>query len=523
MPNELIAIDYLIIGVYLVGVLLIGSYFGRYIHNAGDFFLAGKALPFWAVGMSVVVSDIGATDMISGAGGTYRFGVSQANFDWIGSMPAAIIAAFIFIPYYWRAGVYTIPEFLGRRYNAGVQVLQAVIWLVYMLVMLAIMLWSSAVFLKTLMGWDTSTAIWLTVIVVGFYTVSGGLAAVVMTDVVQMVVMFIGAGALFVLSLWETGGWEAMQATILAEGPHTKDHFNLLLPHTTDTPYPWTGIVFGLGIVLSSAYFVGNQAVVQRALGARSEWDAKAGMIFAGFLKLFIPLLIFIPGLAARVTHPGLADPDQAVPTLIRDLLPPGLTGLMFAAFCAALMSSVDSYLNSATTVYISDIHARAYGRITGRSMTQRHELILGRTMTVLLIVGAGLMAPVIDNFKTIYVAIQTIFSLFQGPTLTILLLGILWPRATGWGALSGLISGVLMAGMLTLLGDAVFPTEDPFLFVSIWSFLFSMLVTIVVSLGTRREPPEKLRGLVFGYVLRDADTQSLLADRMNPDGEGSQ
>ena len=514
--NGLASIDYVIVIAYILGTVLIGSYFARYIHSAGDFFLAGRALPFWAIGMSIVVSDIGAIDMITGSGGTYKYGVAQANFDWIGSMPAALVAAFIFIPYYWRAGVYTIPEFLGRRYNSAVQLIQAGIWLAFMLAMLAIMLWASAVFLGTLMEWETQTAIWVTVCIVGLYTVTGGLAAVVMTDVVQMVVLFIGAGALLVLSLWEIGGWSAMSEQILAQGPETKDHFTLLLPHSADTPYPWTGIVFGLGLVLSSAYFVGNQVIVQRTLGARTEWDAKAGMILAGFLKLFIPLLVFIPGLAARAMHPDLEDADRAIPTLIRDLLPPGLTGLMFAAFFAALMSSVDSYLNSAATVYISDVHGKVYRKLKGNPLPPRQGLILGRILTAVLIVAAALIAPVIaERFDTIYVAVQTMLALFQGPTLAILLLGILWPRATGWGALAGLVLGVAASCILNILGDAVFPSKEPFLFVSVWTFLFALVVTVVVSLATRREPPEKLRGLVVGQILQDPEAQALLERRI--------
>jgi len=513
---NLTAIDIAIIATYMVGVLVIGSLFARYVHSAGDFFLAGKALPFWAVGMSIVVSDIGATDMMAGAGATYKYGLAQANFDWIGSMPAMIIAAFVFIPYYWRAGVFTIPEFLGRRYNTAVQTLQALIWLGFMFSMLAIMLWMSATFLSDVFGMNKITAVWITVAIVGVYTVSGGLAAVVMTDVMQMIVMFVGAGSLLALSLWETGGWSGMREAILAQGAETQNHFTLLLPHDTTTPYPWTGIVFSLGIIMSTAYFVGNQAVVQRALGARSEWDAKAGMIFAGFLKLFIPVLIFLPGLAARAMYPDLADADAAMPRMVVNLLPPGLAGLMVAAFFAALMSSVDSFLNSCTTIFTSDIYAKLYEAGSGSPLSTRHALILGRLLTVVLIVATGLVAPVIERFETIYTAIQTILSLFQGPTFAILLLGILWPRATRWGALVGLVLGVLMTGTLNLIGDQIFPSEDPFLFVSFWSFLFAMAVTIVVSLLTPREPPEKLRGLVFGQVLHDADAQELLKRGIN-------
>ncbi len=516
VQGSLASIDYLIIVVYMIGVLAIGTFFGKYVHSAGDFFLGGKSLPFWAIGMSIVVSDIGAIDMISGAGGAYKYGIAQANFDWIGSMPAMVIAAFVFLPYYWRAGVYTIPEFLGRRYNSAVQVIQAVIWLFFLISMLAIMLWTSAVFLGTILGWDTYVAIWVTVAIVGIYTASGGLTAVVMTDVMQMIVMFIGAGALLVLSLWEVGGWTNLVTRVQSMGDAYQGHFTLLLPHSANTPYPWTGIVFGLGIVLSTAYFVGNQAVVQRALGARTEWDAKAGMILAGFLKLFIPILVILPGLTAIAIHPELTKADEAVPILIRDLLPPGLTGLMFAAFFAALMSSVDSYLNSTTTVFMSDIYGKAHRAILGRDVSARDGLVLGRVVTILVILGAGLVAPVIEQFETIYVAIQTLFSFFQGPTLAILLLGIMWPRATRWGGLAGLLLGVALTTTLTLIGDQIFPSEDPFLFISFWSFLFSMAVTVVVSLLTRPEPPEKIRGLVFQQVLHDDGAQAILQERLD-------
>ena len=510
------SIDALILVVYMLGVLAIGAFFSKYVHSAGDFFLAGKTLPFWAVGMSIVVSDIGAIDMVSGAGAAYKYGIAQANFDWIGSMPAMIIAAFIFVPYYWRSGVYTIPEFLGRRYNSALQLIEAIIWLLFLCSMLAIMLWTAAVFLETQLGWSKSAAIWITVAFVGVYTVTGGLAAVVMTDVLQMVVMFIGAAALLVLSLWNAGGWDEMVSLVQGLGEETQHHFTLLLPHDAPTPYPWTGIVFGLGIVLSTGYFVGNQAVVQRVLGARSEWDAKAGMIFGGFLKLFIPFLVMVPGLAARASHPDLANADTAVPILIRDLLPAGLTGLMFAAFLAALMSSVDSYLNSAVTMFMSDVYGKVYRTCRREPVPERHGLILGRVLTVALIISAGIIAPVIGRAETIYVAMQTILSLFQGPTLAILLLGIVWRRANRWGALSGLVLGILLTGTLTLVGDQIFPSDDPFLFISFWSFLFSLFVTVVVSLLTPPEPDEKIRGLVFGQVMNDPEAQQLLRERLN-------
>ncbi len=516
VTSTLAAIDYVIVVAYMVGMLAVGLYFAKYVHSTGDLLLAGRSLPFWAIGISIVASDIGAIDLISGSGGAYQYGIAQANFDWVGSMPALLIAAFVFVPYYWRAGVFTIPEFLGRRYNAGVQTIQALIWLSFMATNVAIMLWTSAVFLHEILGWPHELAIAITATIVGAYTVTGGLGAIVMTDVLQVVVMYVGAGALLVLSVWEAGGWHGMTDKILALGDKTQNFFTLLLPHDAPTPYPWTGIVFGLGLILSTAYFVGNQAVLQRALGARTEWDAKAGMVLAGLLKLMVPVLVFTPGLAAKAIYPDLERADQAVPTLVRELMPPGLTGLMFAAFFAAIMSSIDSYLNSCTTVFISDIYHPAYRRIAGRPLPDWHGLWLGRLLTAALIVTACFVAPLIAEFETIYVALQTLLSLFQGPTLAILLLGILWRRATRWGGLAGLVLGVMMTGVWTTLGDDLFPSERPFLFVSISSFLFTAGVTIVVSIFTRPEPPEKLRGLVYGDVVHDAGAQAILRERLD-------
>lgn len=507
-------IDIVIVLMYMGGVLVMGTYLGRYVHSAGDFFIAGKALPFWAIGMSVVVTDIGATDFIATAGAGYTYGIAAANFDWIGSMPAMVFAAFIFVPYYWRSGVFTIPEFLGRRYNTAVQVIHGGIWGIFLVVMLSVTLWLTAVMMETVLGWDRYLCVWLIAIITGIYTFSGGLSAVVITDVVQLIVMFIGGFALLALALWEVGGLGSLREQVLAMPGH-EDHFTLLLPHNSDTPYPWTGIVFGLGLVMATAYMSGNQAVVQRTLGARSEWDAKAGMLFGGFLKAFIPLMVIVPGLAAVVLVPDLENGDNAVPTMIRELLPPGLRGLMFAALFAALMSSVDSGLNSATTIWTTDLYGRLIGAVRGAPIDDRHAFITGRVFTVVFILLGAVMAPMLEGQETMYNFIQTALSMFQGPVLAILLLGLLWRRATQWGGLAGLVLGVMFTTLLNNL-KGVFPSEDPFLFVAWWSFIFSLIVTTLVSLMTPREPDEKIRGLIFGQVVKDGEVQRVLRDRVS-------
>ena len=515
--SPLHAIDLVIIGIYVVGTLALGTFFGKYVKSAGDFFVASKALPFWAIGMSVVVSDIGATDFMTLSGAGYQYGIAAANFDWIGSMPAMAFAAFIFIPYFWRAGVFTIPEFLGKRYNAAVQLIHASIWGVFLLVMLSVMLWLTASMLFSVLqipGVEKWHYVWGIAVVAGIYTVSGGLAAVVMTDVVQLVVMFVGGAALSILCLAEVGGWSSMTETILAM-PNHENHFTLLLPHDSETPYPWTGIVFGLGIVMATGYMAGNQAVVQRTLGARTEWDAKGGMLFAGFLKVFIPALVMVPGLAAIIVIPDLQNADDAAPMMIAKVLPPGLKGLMFAALFAALMSSVDSTLNSATTIWTSDIYGRFSQFITGKRPKEHLLLILGRICTVVFILLGAAFAPLLADKESMYTFVQSALAMFQGPVFAILLLGIMWKRANQWGALAGLLLGVCFTTILYNC-EGIFTSQDPFLFVAWWSFIFSAIVTVVVSLVTPAEPDEKTRGLVFGQVMQDGNVQRVLQERVD-------
>jgi solute:Na+ symporter, SSS family len=509
-------IDMLIVIVYMIGSLVLGLYCTRFVGSAEDFFIAGKALPFWAIGFSIVTSDIGATDFVAVAGAAYTHGVSAANFDWMGSMPAMVIAAFVFVPYFWRSGVFTIPEFLGRRYNTGVQFVNGLIWAVVLFFMLAIMQWLSAdKLMHTILGWNTYVTLWITAIITGIYTFGGGLTAVVFTDVVQLIVMYVGGFGLLALSLWKVGGWTSLNEQILAMGPAYQNHFKMLLPHDTAGPFPWTGIVFGLGLVMAVAYMSGNQVIVQRTLGARSEWDAKAGMLFGGLLKFSIPLMVALPGLCAIVLVPtlGAANADRAVPEMIRLFMPAGLRGLMFAALFAAMMSHISASLNSTTTIFITDIIGQIRKWSGKGPLHEQSALRWGRYLTAALIISTALLAEPIGNREQIYVFMQTILSMFQGPLLAILLLGIMWPRATGHGGFWGLVLGLVCAFVLYHT-PGLFFAQEPFLFVAWWSFVFALIVTVVVSLLTKPESEEKLRGLVWSSVVTDKDAQEALKER---------
>ena len=492
-------IDFFIIIAYFGGMLLLGYYFKRFVDTSEDYFLGGRTLPFWAIGMSVVVSDIGALDFVGVSGQAYRYGISVGNFDWIGSVPAMLLAAFIFIPYFWRGGLYTIPEYLGKRYNRYVRTLASLTWILFFAVDLGVMFWASGVLLNVLLDWPIWLSIMVTAVVVGLYTYFGGITAVVMTDVVQLIIMFVGGFTLVALGFHSVGGWEAMVEKIHNMGPEYQQHFHLMQPTDTKTPFPWTGILFGLTFVMANAYMIGNQTIVQRCLTARNEWHAKASMIFGAGLKMLIPVLVLFPGLMAIILIPGLPDGDKALPWMIKHMLPPGLVGLMFSAFFAGMMSSVDSMLNSTATLFTKDI----YEPFIKKNAKDSHYLKVGKITTLVLLVLGVASSPLSGFFPGIYVAMQTFLSYFQGPMFAILLLGIFWKRTTQWGGLTGLVVGIFVAFVLNLFKGRFFTIEDPFLYVSWWSFVTGIIVTVTVSIFTRPFADNNLVGLVYGLTVK--------------------
>lgn len=494
-------IDYACMIVYLIGTVGLGIYLGRNIKSGKDYFLAGRSLPWWAIGMSLVVSDIGAIDIVGIAGAAYISGIVLGNFDWIGCIPVMIIGGMLFIPYIWRSGAYTVPEFLGKRYNQHVRTIMSLIWGIFLACNLGIMLFATAKMLGVMLGWNTALSIITSAIVIGLYTLVGGLAAVVYTDVVQCIVMFIGCTITLILGLYAVGGMEELMTHVHAMGEQYQHHFDLVLPADAETDYPWSGILFGLAFVLAPAYWFTNQSIVQRCFGAKSEFEAKASLMFGAILKTFIPFVMVIPGIMALQLIEPVTDGDEALPTLIRELMPSGLLGIFFAAFLAAFMSSVDSALNSAATLWSKDI----YEPFIKPNQPDEHYLVVGRWVTVFFILFGTAFAFFVEYVgKGIYELIQTMLSLFQGPSLMLIVLGILWWRTTGIGALAGLVTGLCTSLLLLLIVNfssvPLFQIEDPFLYIAWWSFVVSMITAIVVSLCTKPEPEEKLVGIVFRY-----------------------
>lgn len=475
-------LDFAIIVGYLVVIIFVGIRLSGKVKTAHDFFLAGRSLTFWIIGLSIIGTNIGADSYVGASGSAFQVGIAQANFEWIGAIPAMIVASLIFIPLYWKAGVYSIPEYLGLRYNQAVRVTAAIITSVVAIFAIAVALWALALTLQTYLGWPIWVGIMVTGTIVGAYSIAGGLAAVAFTDAFQVCIMFIGGLAIVFLGISESGGLQAFATTLTAENPN---HLQTYLPVDHES-FPWPGVLLGLGVVLSPAYWCAGQAILQRSLGAKTQWDASAGMMFAALGKTFIPLLVVFPGLLALVMHAQIEFPDQAMAWVIKNVLPPGLSGLMFIALIAALQSSIDSGINSTSLMVTRDIR-----HVLFKNANPDDDLKIGRYLTLVFLIAAMLTAPLIASMGGIYQFIQTILSLFQGPMLALLLLGAFTQRATAMGGIITLVSGVAISAIILSFGVNM-------LYVAFISFVYSMIALWVISGFTQAHSRDYLTNLTY-------------------------
>lgn len=494
------SIDIALVVAYLLGVTGLGLWLSRGVKSSRDFFLAGKTLPWWAVGMSLVVSDIGAKDMVGLAADGYRYGIVMMNFDFIGCAFPVLVAAFLFMPFFWMAGIYTIPEYLGRRYNSYVRSLFAILWTLFMVGTLGTIFVSAAAMFEALLGWTFWVSVGVTAVLVAIYTTIGGLKAVVVTDTMSCIVLMIGAALICVLGLAEAGGIAGVREAA-RQLDWTEHHFHMVLP--ADHPeYPWPAVLLGLGFVLGPAYWIGNQAIVQRTLGTKSQAQARASYIFCAVIKLFFPVLLVVPGLiglalfSQELGHPGTEgwEGNQVLPLLVVRLLPTGVLGLVMGAFLAGVLSNLDSYVNSASTLVVNDLY-----RPIVPDASDRHYLAVGRSMVVVFLAAGAVISWLIKTqFGSVFEAFQTFMTFIQGPLLALLLLGMLTTRATQWGGLGGMLLGVATAATMHSADRLLGPEYNvSFLWVAWWSFVTAFLGTVVISLVTQPFDRQRLRGLV--------------------------
>src|SRR5215475_6831921 len=424
-------LDLAIIGVYFLIVFGIGFYFSRRERTSEEYFLAGRDVGWFFIGASLFVSNISTEHFIGLSGTGASSGLAVGHFEWLACL-ILLILGWVFVPFYLRSNVFTMPEFLERRFNRQSAVYLAGISIVaYIFTKISVQLYAASVVLERVAGWSLWKTAVVLVIATGIYTIAGGLAAVIYTDTVQTLILITGAVALTLIGLDKVGGFAHLRTMV------PPSYFHMIKP-ATDSQFPWTGIFFGAPI-LGIWYWCTDQVIVQRVLSARDEGHAKAGTIFAGFLKILPVFMLVLPGIIAFALFPEqVRKPDYAYPTLVLNLLPVGLVGLVIAALLAAVMGAMSSVFNSASTLVTLDFYKKI------RPAASEGQLVnFGRIATGIMVVLGLLWVPFIHLIsRQLYIYLQSVQAYISPPIAACFLLGILWPRLNAAGAITSLLVG---------------------------------------------------------------------------------
>jgi SSS family solute:Na+ symporter len=477
----LATIDIAVIIAYAIAIFGLAQWVSRDKAGAGpknttDYFLASKNLPWWAIGASLIAANISAEQIVGMSGSGYAIGLAIASYEWMAALTLLIVGKF-FLPIFLRNEIYTMPQFLERRYGHGIRTLMAIFWLVlYVFVNLTSIIWLGSIAVTKVAGVDQTIALIGLGTFALLYQIRGGLKAVALTDIVQVTLLVLGGLIIAWLTLGKLGsgdvfaGWHKLVTTI-------PDHFHMILkkgdPHYTDLP--GLSVLIGGLWIANLSYWGFNQYIIQRALAAKNIAEAQKGVLFASFLKLLMPLIIVLPGIAAVVLAPGLAKPDEAYPTMMR-LLPTGLLGLVFAALIAAIIASTASKINSIATIFTLDIYSKF-----GPKRDERHLVMVGRITAVVAIIIAILTArPLVGASEQAFQFIQEFTGFFTPGITVIFLLGLFWKRANEAGAVTAAIASVVLSWLFKVQWASL-----PFMDRMGVVFLIALALAVIVSLVT--------------------------------------
>lgn len=438
----------LVFAAFYALVVGFSLYHGRRKRTSEDFFLAGRSLTWPLIGISIVAANISTEQMVGMAGqGAGGVGLAVSWWQLTGSVGIVIIA-FTLLPKFLRAGIYTMPEFLEYRYNTLARSIMALITVViYVGVLVTTVLYSGGLTLRTIFGMDLQHGIWLIGAIATLYAGWGGLKSVAWADLFQGLGLLMGGILTFFLGLQACGGWEAFATT-------NADKLHMILP-ASDPGLPWTGVVSGMGIVI--LYYCGlNQFIVQRNLAARTLRDGQLGVIFAGALWLLVPFAIVMPGIMANQLYGAeMTTADEAYPTLIKQLVPMGMRGFMFAAIAGAVISSLASMLNSASTIFTMDV----YQRLLAPQASQGRLVLLGRVMTAIFVLIGCFMAPMLADpkFGGVFQFIQQYQGYIWPGTVAAFVVAFASKRAPASAGVTALLAGPLIYGWFQVYSDLHF------------------------------------------------------------------
>lgn len=509
---QLSGIDLTIVIVYFIFIFGLAQFVSRgksgHATDSTDYFLASRNLPWWAIGASLIAANISAEQIVGMSGSGYALGLAIASYEWMAALTLLIVGKY-FLPIFLRNEIYTMPQFLEQRFGPTIRTVMAIFWLLlYIFVNLTSIIWLGAIAVTQVAGIDQDVALAGLGIFALLYQLRGGLKAVALTDIVQVTLLVLGGLVIAYLTLAKIGGDAGVVAGFTTLTTRLPGHFDMIL--SPDNPFykdlPGIAVLVGGLWIANLSYWGFNQYIIQRALAAKSLGEAQKGVVFAAFLKLLMPIIIVLPGIAAAVLAPDLAKPDQAYPTMMA-LLPVGLLGLVFAALVAAIIASTASKINSIATIFTLDIYDKMGTAPDGaRSAEREGKLVLvGRIAACAAILLAIFTArPLLGSLDQAFQYIQE-FSGFVTPGITVIfLLGLFWPRATELGALTGAVASVLLSLIFWFPADwggSAALNAVPFMNRMSIVFVLSLLLAVVVSLARPAQAGSNrisMRGIEF-------------------------
>jgi SSS family solute:Na+ symporter len=566
---RLSALDIAVIAIYFGMVIWIGFYLKGKSNTSEEFFMAGREMTAWIAGLSFVSANMGSLELMGWAGSAYQYGILATHWYWIGAIPAMLFLGLVMMPFYYVSKIHSVPGYLNLRYDGRARSVAAVAFAVEMILMSGVNMFAMAVVMKVVLGWDLNFSIIVSSVAVALYVGLGGLRSAIFNEVLQFVLIWGGALMVPILGLYQAGGWTGLQNKILT---NLNNDSNLHLWRDTGqfSANPmgvhWTGIVFGLGFVISFGYWTTDFLVVQRVLAAHNLRAARMAPIIGSFFKMAVPFIVILPGLLGLVLlqNPDMsrrqlvgedvtaacaagsagtpADPagcsaamaktnltpenqqkvlsgapdaelhtyNQVLPLMMVRYMGPGLLGLGITALIAGFMSGMAGNVSAFSTVWTYDI----YRPLIHKTASDSHYVLVGRLSIVIGVIVSIVAAYVVQQFHGIMDYVQALFSIFVAPLLATILFGMFWKRATAVAGFLGLMCGIIFSGSLFLWVKfnpaklAVVALSDAAkpmaenVFRALWAFIFTAIIVVAVSMFTKPKPESELNGLVYGATV---------------------
>jgi SSS family solute:Na+ symporter len=520
---HLSAVDVVIIAFYFALVLAIGFYLKGRANTGEDFFMAGREMTAWIAGLSFLSANLGSLELMGWAAAAYQYGILATHWYWIGAIPAMLFLAIVMMPFYYISRTHSVPGYLKLRFGESSRALSAVSFAFMTVLMSGINMYSMALVMKVVLGWDINFSIWVSSITVAVYVALGGLRSAIFNEVLQFILIWAGALLIPILGLIEVGGWSNLKLQIAHNASVEYTHLWSTLGSFNNNPMGihWTGIVFGLAFVISCGYWTTDFLVVQRVLAAKDLRSAKMAPIIGAAFKMLVPFIVILPGLLALAVLPvklsgeaaavgsGGHSYNEVLPLMLARYCGPGLLGLGITALIAGFMSGMAGNVSAFTTVWTYDI----YRALINKNAPDAHYVSMGRWCTIVGVLISVGTAYLVMSFLSIMDYVQALFSFFIAPLFGTVILGMLWKRATGpggfWGLLAGTLSSVGMWAWVKLDPTALrYVALSPNardmaenMYRALWSWIVCVCVTVMVSYMTKPKSDLELSGLVYGVT----------------------